>query len=79
MSASLQGPELNYPTIDKHTYAVYKAVNHFQPYLLKNWMTVLEEYDFELNPVHMIKGHGLCHLAVEVVDAKEEEYPSGWQ
>jgi len=36
MSARMQGPELNYPTIDKQAYAVYKEVKHFRPYLLKN-------------------------------------------
>jgi len=36
MSTSIQGPELNYPAINKHEYTVYKAVKHFQPYLLKN-------------------------------------------
>lgn len=28
--------ELNYPTIDKQAYAVYKVVKHFRPHLLKN-------------------------------------------
>lgn len=36
MSASLQGSELNYPSIYKQAYAVYKVVKHIQPYLLKN-------------------------------------------
>jgi len=36
MSASMQGPELNYPAIDKQAYAAYKEVKHFRPYLLKN-------------------------------------------
>lgn len=36
MSASLQGPKLNYLAIEKQAYAIYKALNHFQPYLLKN-------------------------------------------
>jgi len=36
MSASMQGPELNYPTIKKQAYAVYKAVKHFRTYLPKN-------------------------------------------
>lgn len=35
MSVSLQGPELNYPTVVKHDYAVYKVINNFCPYLLK--------------------------------------------
>lgn len=36
MSANLQGPKINCPTIDKHVYEVYKVVNHLRPYLLKN-------------------------------------------
>ncbi|WP_369124425.1 hypothetical protein, partial [Actinobacillus pleuropneumoniae] len=31
----LQGFELNYLVIDKQTYAVYKVVKHFRPYLPK--------------------------------------------
>lgn len=40
MSASMQGLDLNYPTIDKQAYAVYKVVKHFKPYLLKNYCIV---------------------------------------
>ena len=40
MSTGLQGAELNYPEIDKQAYAVYKAVKHFRPYILKNHVTV---------------------------------------
>ena len=36
MSASMQGPELKYPSIEKQAYVVYKVVKHFRPYLLKN-------------------------------------------
>jgi len=36
MSASMQGPNLNYPAIEKQAYAFYKVVKHFRPYLLKN-------------------------------------------
>lgn len=32
-----------------------------------NWMTGLREYYLQINLVHMIKGHVLCILAVEVV------------
>src|SRR5712691_10496344 len=34
MSTGLQGAELNYPTIDKQSYAVFKAVKQFKPYIL---------------------------------------------
>lgn len=99
MSASLQGPEINYPAMDKYAYVVYKAIKNFWPYLLKNhyfifvshptsrsllvqqdlgerrenWMTGLQEYDLEIKLVHTIKGHGLCRLAIEAINKKEEE------
>jgi hypothetical protein len=41
MSTNLQGVELNYPSIDKHAYAVYKAVKHFRSYILKNHTKVI--------------------------------------
>jgi hypothetical protein len=41
MSTNLQGVELNYPAIDKHAYAVYKAVKHFRSYILKNHTKVI--------------------------------------
>lgn len=36
MSACLHEPELNYPTMEKQAYTIYKAVKQFKPYLLKN-------------------------------------------
>lgn len=33
---SLQGPELNYPSMEKQSYVVYKAMKHSRPYPLKN-------------------------------------------
>ena len=36
MSTGLQGAELNYLAIDKQSYAVFKAVKQFRPYILKN-------------------------------------------
>jgi hypothetical protein len=41
MSTNLQGVELNYPSIDKHAYAVYKEVKHFRSYILKNHTKVI--------------------------------------
>ena len=41
MSTNMQGDELNYPAIDKHGYAVYKAVKHFRSYILKNHTKVI--------------------------------------
>jgi len=31
MSASIQGPKLNYHAVDKQVYAVYKVVEYFRP------------------------------------------------
>jgi len=42
-------------------------------------MNGLQEYDLEFKPIHIIKGHGLCQLAAEAVDAKEEEDLSRWE
>jgi hypothetical protein len=41
MSTNLQGAELNYPSIDKHAYAVYKAIKNFRSYILKNHTKVI--------------------------------------
>jgi hypothetical protein len=41
MSTNLQGPEINYSTIDKQAYVVYKAVKHFRSYILKNHTKVI--------------------------------------
>jgi hypothetical protein len=41
MSTNLQGAELNYPTIYKHAYRVYKEIKHFRSYILKNHTKVI--------------------------------------
>jgi hypothetical protein len=41
MSTNIQGVDLNYPAIDKHAYAFYKAVKHFRSYILKNHTKVI--------------------------------------
>jgi hypothetical protein len=41
MRTNLQGFKLNYPTIDKKGYALYKAVKHFRSYILKNHTKVI--------------------------------------
>ena len=41
MSTGLQGAELNYPTMDKQAYAVFKVVKQFRPYILKNRTKVI--------------------------------------
>ena len=41
MSTGMQGAELNYPAVDKQSYAVFKAVKQFRPYILKNQTKVI--------------------------------------
>ena len=41
MSTGLQGAELKYPAIDKQAFAVFKAVKHFHPYLLKSHTKII--------------------------------------
>ena len=41
MSTVLQGVELNYPMADKKAYIVFKVVNKFRPYILKNRTKVI--------------------------------------
>ena len=41
MSTGMQGARLNYPTIDKQAYAMFKAVKQFRPYILKNRTKVI--------------------------------------
>ena len=35
---------MNYPVVDKHTYAIFKAVKQFRPYILKNCTKVIVPY-----------------------------------
>ena len=41
MSTKLQGAELKYATIDKQAFAVFKAVKHFYPYLLRSHTKII--------------------------------------
>ena len=41
MSTGLQGAELKYPAIDKQAFAVFKAVKHLCPYLLRSHTKVI--------------------------------------
>jgi hypothetical protein len=41
MSTNIQGVELNYPSIDKKAYVVYKEMNYFIYYILKNHTKVI--------------------------------------
>jgi hypothetical protein len=36
MTSSFKGEELDYPAVDQQAYVVFKAVKHFQSYLLKS-------------------------------------------
>ena len=42
-----------------------------------NWLTTLQEYDLEIKPTKLVKGQGLCKLAVEELDPQKEE-EEGW-
>ena len=44
---------------------------------MRNWLTTLQEYDLEIKPTKLIKGQGLCKLAVEALDPQKEE-DEGW-
>ena len=41
MSIGLQGAKLNYPTIDKQAFVVFKVVKHFHPYLLRSHTKII--------------------------------------
>jgi hypothetical protein len=43
-----------------------------------NWMTIIQEFDLEIKPTHIVWGQGLCKLVAESQDVvlKEEE---GWE
>jgi hypothetical protein len=44
MSSTFKGVELNYPAVYRQAYAIFKAVKHFQSYLLKSRMKVIVPY-----------------------------------
>jgi hypothetical protein len=44
MSSSFKGVELNYPVVDQQAYAIFKAMKHFQSYLLKSRTKVIVPY-----------------------------------
>ena len=41
MSTSLQGDELKYPAIEKQAFAMFKAMKHFRPYLLRSHTKII--------------------------------------
>ena len=44
MSSNFKGVELNYHEVDKQAFAVFKAVKHFRPYLLKSKTKIIVPY-----------------------------------
>jgi hypothetical protein len=50
MSTNIQGFDLNYPSIDKISYAVYKAGKHFRSYILKNHTKLIVPHPVVLHP-----------------------------
>ena len=44
MSSNFKGAELNYHEVDQQDFAVFKAVKHFHPYLLKSRTKVIVPY-----------------------------------
>ena len=44
MSLTFKGVELNYSQVDKRAYAVYKAIKHYEQYLLKSRTKVIIPY-----------------------------------
>ena len=44
MSSNFKGAELNYHEVDKQAFAVFKAVKHFRPYLLKSKTKIIFLY-----------------------------------
>ena len=44
MSSNFKGAKLNYHEVDKQAFAVFKAVKHFRPYLLKSKTKIIVPY-----------------------------------
>jgi hypothetical protein len=42
-----------------------------------NWMEVVQEFDLDIKPAKLVKGQGLCKLAVEAQDQVNED--PGWE
>ena len=87
-SKVLRDSELKYSSLEKHAYALVKALKFFRIYLLHSkflsyvpnaavkeiltqpnsegkrgrWIAKIMEYDIEIKPTKMVKGHGLAKL-----------------
>eukprot|EP00253_Pinus_taeda_P010308 PITA_10308 len=77
-SSNLQGDELNYSDVEKQTYAVFKAVKYFRPFLLKNHTKVIvpfpAEYDLEIKPANIVRGQGFCKMLAGASQISENSY-----
>jgi hypothetical protein len=49
MNSVFKGAELNYPAVDQQAYVVFKAVKHFQTYLLKSRTKIIVPYPVARN------------------------------
>ena len=49
MSTGLQGVELNFPTIDKQDFVVFKDVKHFRLYLLRSNTKIIIPYSIVIS------------------------------
>ena len=90
-SKALRYAPLKYPIMEKHAYALVKAIKDFWVYILYShiiayvpnavvkdiltqegiegkrgkWIATILEYDIEIKPKKLIKGHGLAQLMTE--------------
>lgn len=42
--SNLQGAELNYSTVERHAFVVFKTLKHFRPFLLKTHTKIIVPY-----------------------------------
>ena len=50
-SSNLQGAELNYSDVEKQAYAIFKAIKHFIPFLLKTHTKIIASFPAVRNPL----------------------------
>lgn len=48
-SSNLQGAELNYSNVEKQAYAIFKAIKHFRPFLLKTHTKIIVPFLVVIN------------------------------
>jgi hypothetical protein len=90
-SKALRDVEIRYEIMEKHSYALVKALKYFRVYVLHSrvtayvpstsvkdiliqpdidgrrgkWISKILEFDLEIKPTKLVKGHGLAKLLVE--------------